>query len=101
MKKEVARLLHVHKTGSETLFDHVPRELLPVEYGGSNGSIKDLKMEWKKRIESHRDYLMDASNWLIKDINDNNTVEKPKVQQKILSKQNQQIEERMERMSFD
>lgn len=100
MKKEVAKLLHVHKTGSETLFDHVPRELLPIEYGGSNGSIKELKVEWKKRIESHRDYLMDASNWLIKDFNDNNTVELPKetIQK---NRQIEKVEERMGRLEFD
>lgn len=94
LKKEVAKLLHVHKAGSETLFDFVPRELLPIEYGGTNGSIKELKVEWKKRLESHRDYLMDESNWLLKDMNDNNTLSSPKAEI-------EQMESRFEKIEFD
>lgn len=81
--------IHFHLPDSETLNEHVPKEVLPVEYGGSGGSMSDIKQDWLKKIKSSRwvtilfssiimfsdtepaknyhfsDYLMDQKNWKI------------------------------------
>jgi hypothetical protein len=28
---------------SETIFEHVPKEIMPIEFGGSGKSIKDIE----------------------------------------------------------
>lgn len=66
LRKEVEKLIRFHKSGSDTLYDFVPKELLPVEYGGETGTLDELRQEWRKKIELHRDYLIDKNNWLLK-----------------------------------
>lgn len=34
--------LHVHNKDYEALYKHVPKEILPTEYGGNGGSIKEI-----------------------------------------------------------
>ncbi|CRK98509.1 CLUMA_CG011865, isoform A [Clunio marinus] len=62
MKKEIIETLKFH-TGVETLYDVVPRELLPNEFGGTAGSIDDFYKDWKMHIESKRDYILNDDNW--------------------------------------
>ena len=49
--------IYVHKT-LDTLYEHVPREILPVEYGGQEKSIKKLSSKFHKILSvmvlSHR-----------------------------------------------
>lgn len=35
--------IHVHPVGSDSLYQYVPREILPEEYGGSAGPVKEIK----------------------------------------------------------
>lgn len=53
MKKEVLETMKFH-TSLETLYDTIPRELLPNEFGGSAGSMNDFYSDWVKVIESKR-----------------------------------------------
>jgi hypothetical protein len=48
------KTIHFHLPQSTTLYEYVPRELLPEEFGGINGSIKTLRQYWIKRTEAHR-----------------------------------------------
>ncbi|XP_058821159.1 alpha-tocopherol transfer protein isoform X2 [Topomyia yanbarensis] len=66
MKRKVANMIHFHLPNSETLFEHVPKDVLPDEYGGKQ-SITKHKADWIKRIESLRDYFTDNSRWMIDD----------------------------------
>lgn len=34
--------LFYHSVNSETIFEHVPKEIMPIEFGGSGKSIKDI-----------------------------------------------------------
>lgn len=65
ISKEVFSMMHFHTTGLETLYDHVPKELLPVEYGGLAGNLTDLKAQFMKEMLNKRDYLMDPNHWKI------------------------------------
>ncbi|KAK9884643.1 hypothetical protein WA026_007480 [Henosepilachna vigintioctopunctata] len=65
MKSEIASMIRTHQPNSTTLFDYVPRELLPEEYGGSIGKMEDLKATWMKRLLENRDYIIDESRWAV------------------------------------
>lgn len=53
MKKEILDSLKFH-TSTETLFEYLPRELLPDEFGGTAGKCDDLHKDWLKIVESKR-----------------------------------------------
>lgn len=53
MKKEIIESLKFHRS-LETLYDTLPRECLPNEFGGSAGNIDDFYSDWVKVIESKR-----------------------------------------------
>ena len=39
------------------IFQEVGEEILPEEYGGTNGSISDLVQFWKEEVHNHTDFL--------------------------------------------
>lgn len=55
--------LHFHSPNSKTLEAFIAPEVLPIEYGGSAGRLKDLKRMFVAKLMQHRDYLMDESRW--------------------------------------
>ncbi|XP_011164680.2 retinol-binding protein pinta [Solenopsis invicta] len=38
-------------------FEDIPANILPVEYGGTDGTLQELKAYWKKLIEENREWL--------------------------------------------
>ncbi|XP_030379674.1 alpha-tocopherol transfer protein-like [Scaptodrosophila lebanonensis] len=60
---EVYRLIRFHTGPIDTLYEFVPREMLPEEYGGNNGALADLRTQTHKVLVEHRDYLMGQQNW--------------------------------------
>lgn len=53
MKQETIDTIKFH-VEIDTLYEFVPRELLPNEYGGSAGSLSDLHEEWQKKLLTKR-----------------------------------------------
>lgn len=88
MRTEVFKMLNFHAPGSETLYDFVPKDILPEEYGGLAGKMSTLKKYWVKKVYDHRyrngnsmfkhfsefvcnfyrDYLTNESNWQIREV---------------------------------
>lgn len=66
MKKEVWDTLKIHSS-LDSLYECLPKELLPVDYGGCAGSLDDLYKASKIGIEAKRDYLLCDDNWKIED----------------------------------
>ncbi|XP_055601862.1 alpha-tocopherol transfer protein [Uranotaenia lowii] len=64
MKKRVSEMLHFHLPNSESIYEHVPKDILPDEYGGKQ-SIAKHKADWFKRLELLRDYFTDDTRWKI------------------------------------
>lgn len=54
VRTENFNMINFHTPGSTSLFKFVPKENLPMEYGGSLGPIANMKAYWMKRIEKHR-----------------------------------------------
>jgi len=64
MKQKMRDRTHVHKNGNlEKLHEDVGLDILPVEYGGSNGTIEELTKYWKKKVEDNRSNLMKLSKF--------------------------------------
>lgn len=76
IRTENFNMINFHTPGSDTLFKFVPKENLPFEYGGSAGPIGHMKTYWMDRIEKHRDYLMNDSNWRMTEDENNNEIER-------------------------
>lgn len=43
----------------EALYQHIPKQMLPTEYGGEAGPIQDIIDTWEKKIISYRDYFLE------------------------------------------
>lgn len=46
--------MHFHKPDSDTLYKFVPKDLLPTEYGGKAGDVKDIKEVLRQNIDKYR-----------------------------------------------
>ncbi|KAI4500330.1 hypothetical protein M0802_004747 [Mischocyttarus mexicanus] len=53
MTTKLKQRIHVHTRGKKTFLDTVQHDVLPIEYGGTDGSINDLKDYWKNRVEEN------------------------------------------------
>lgn len=52
--------LKFHNAGSyDSLYEYVPREILPPEYGGDAQSITELKSYWVSVLRKYNDFLLD------------------------------------------
>ncbi|KPI93911.1 Alpha-tocopherol transfer protein-like [Papilio xuthus] len=49
--------LYVHNTDYESLYKHVPKEVLPAEYGGNAGTARELIENLKKKILEYSAWL--------------------------------------------
>jgi CRAL/TRIO domain len=54
LSTEVSELVHFHKAGSDTMFKFIDKDVLPIDYGGTNGTIDDHYRDWLKVFETKR-----------------------------------------------
>lgn len=47
----------------ESLYKVIPQRLLPVEYGGENGTIDDIIKHWEGKLAEYREYLLEEANF--------------------------------------
>lgn len=57
--------IHFHTDGLEGLYDQVPRDMLPADYGGKARSLADITTEWWNIVYKKRAYLMDPKYWKV------------------------------------
>lgn len=46
-----------------TLYEYVPKHLLPTEYGGEAGSVAEIMGYWEDKLLEYRDYLLEESKF--------------------------------------
>lgn len=47
----------------EEMYQNIPKRLLPAEYGGDAGTIKEIAEYWTQKVIEHQDYFKDDSNY--------------------------------------
>ncbi|XP_011632705.1 alpha-tocopherol transfer protein-like [Pogonomyrmex barbatus] len=52
LKEKIRNRIFMH-SDIKTLYDYVPREILPTEYGGDAGPIQDIHEMWMKKLEEY------------------------------------------------
>lgn len=50
--------MNVHKN-FESLYEYVPREFLPEEYGGNGGTFEDIATFWAQKVIDNRDFIVE------------------------------------------
>lgn len=56
--------LKFHNIGSyDSLYKHVPREILPSDYGGDAQSMAELKQYWVEILADRHEFLIDDSRF--------------------------------------
>uniref|UniRef100_T1P7W3 CRAL/TRIO domain protein n=1 Tax=Musca domestica TaxID=7370 RepID=T1P7W3_MUSDO len=63
VSKRVFELMHFHTSGIESLYEFIPQDMLPEEYGGTAGKLEDFKAQFLEKVMEKRDYLMDPQYW--------------------------------------
>lgn len=53
LSKRVSDLLQIHRTGNG-LLTFIDKDVLPVDYGGTEKSIDELYSDWLKKLETKR-----------------------------------------------
>lgn len=53
----------IHPNTHETLYDHISRQILPLEYGGGSGCIDAIIKFWEHKLVSYRDYFLADSQY--------------------------------------
>lgn len=61
VKQKIKDRFHVYSS-TEGLYQYVPRDSLPSDYGGKEKSIDALQSEWYKKLESYRSYFEEQEN---------------------------------------
>ncbi|CAB3231192.1 unnamed protein product [Arctia plantaginis] len=51
--------LYVHNKNYEALYERVPKEILPAEYGGNGGTIEEIVDYWKNKVKEYSSWLED------------------------------------------
>lgn len=68
LKKELSDMLHFYSDDYKQLYEFIPQELLPAEYGGNAGSREEIFQESLKLIDLQRDFIMDERNWQLSNV---------------------------------
>lgn len=86
LSKEVSEVVQVHKHGNDSILKFIDKDVLPIDYGGTNGTLDDHYKEWLKVFHTkrfdlisfppdmafyarclihYRDYLLNDDNWML------------------------------------
>ncbi|ALC49531.1 CG3091, partial [Drosophila busckii] len=63
IREEVYQMINYHTEGMESLYQLVPKDMLPLEYGGKAGTIAELKAQGLQMLKEKTAYLSDAQHW--------------------------------------
>ncbi|CAH2238101.1 alpha-tocopherol transfer protein-like [Pararge aegeria] len=58
ISEKLGKRFFVHSKISEDIYNIFPRDVLPKEYGGDNGTLQDLIDHWKAKVEIYREWFL-------------------------------------------
>ncbi|XP_038213753.1 alpha-tocopherol transfer protein-like [Zerene cesonia] len=56
LKDKIKNRIHIHSDINE-LYNYVPKEMLPEEYGGNCGSLTDINEAWMNKLEEYTEWF--------------------------------------------
>lgn len=65
MKKELSDGMHFHTSGLESLYEFVSPDVLPEEYGGTDGCLEDYFKQTISKLYDQRDYVLNDDNFFV------------------------------------
>lgn len=65
MTNKLKQRVHVHAKGTKTFLNKIQRDILPCEYGGTDGSVKNLKEYWKNAVEENHSWYTEEECYKI------------------------------------
>ncbi|XP_063224844.1 alpha-tocopherol transfer protein-like [Bacillus rossius redtenbacheri] len=57
LKEKIRNRIHIHSS-LESLYDLFPRDMLPNEYGGQAGSVREMNDWWQNKMVEMRDWFL-------------------------------------------
>ncbi|XP_012222901.1 retinol-binding protein pinta-like [Linepithema humile] len=64
LNENLRQKVHTYtKKMMQNCFNDIPADILPVEYGGTGGTIVELKEYWKKVLGENRDWIIDDEKY--------------------------------------
>lgn len=63
MPKKMQERVKIHGKKMSELYKTVPKQYLPKEYGGENGSFREIANSWTKKVLAHREWLMEDAQY--------------------------------------
>lgn len=54
LNKELLQVIYFHTQGLESLYEHIPKALLPTDLGGELGDIREIYQQFQKMVVSKR-----------------------------------------------
>ncbi|XP_020284646.1 alpha-tocopherol transfer protein-like isoform X2 [Pseudomyrmex gracilis] len=58
LKQKLPQKFNFHNGGGEELYAYMDKEILPNEWGGKAGTIKELNDAWQEKLEKNRDWFL-------------------------------------------
>lgn len=63
MREKLKRRIRVHMRGLRVFCQNFPPEILPREYGGTDGTLRELIEHWKTAVEENREWFIDDEKY--------------------------------------
>ncbi|XP_017763008.1 PREDICTED: alpha-tocopherol transfer protein-like isoform X2 [Eufriesea mexicana] len=63
MTKKLRQRVHVHARGKLKLYETLPMDILPKEYGGMDGTVKELSEYWKRKVKENREWFAEEEKY--------------------------------------
>ncbi|KAB0791781.1 hypothetical protein PPYR_03698 [Photinus pyralis] len=67
LKKDLVNSLHFHTDSIKSMYQYVPIDCLPSDYGGSQPSVKQLHEDWIRRLHDYADYFVKEDSYIADD----------------------------------
>ncbi|KAK5642842.1 hypothetical protein RI129_009009 [Pyrocoelia pectoralis] len=58
------RIQVLNVSNSKKFFSEFPKNLLPEEYGGTNGTLQNAAERWKHKVESYREWFLEDGKYV-------------------------------------
>ncbi|CAG9805307.1 unnamed protein product [Chironomus riparius] len=65
LSKELRDKFYFHSVGYENLHKFIGKEYLPIEFGGTEGSLKDYQEDTLNKLHKYRDFVIKDENFFI------------------------------------